>query len=74
MNTYMTNMFIDAVQNAKREWIKTFVKTESLAKPMNNFVDAQTTYTKELAKTATDMGDAVGATVADAIKAPGVTK
>ena len=41
---------------------------------MNDFVDAQTTYTKELAKTATDMGDAVGATVADAIKATGVTK
>jgi len=74
MNTYMTNMFIDAVQNTKREWIKTFVKTESLAKPMNDFVNAQTTYTKELAKTASDIGNAVGTTVADAIKSAGVTK
>lgn len=68
MNTYITNMFIDAVQNAKREWINTFVKTEEFAKPLTAFVDAQTAYTKELAKTATDFNNAVGDAIAKTVK------
>jgi hypothetical protein len=68
-NEYMTNMFIDAVQNAKREWIKTFVKTEDLAKPMNDFVTAQATYTKEFAKTMATFNNAVGDVIAKSVKA-----
>lgn len=67
-NEFMTNMFIDAVQNAKREWIKTFVQTETLAKPMRDFVDLQGKYTKELAGVSTTINNALGEVIAKQVK------
>jgi hypothetical protein len=43
-------MAIDAVQNAKTGALKTFVTDESIRKPLQSFVDAQTTFAKEVAK------------------------
>lgn len=60
----MTNTFIDTVQNAKREWIKTFVQTESLAKPMRDFVDLQGKYTKDLANVTSEINTAIGEVLA----------
>lgn len=47
---------IDTVQGAKKEAIKTFVKNEEVAKTLNEFVDAQTAYTKEALKVTTEIG------------------
>ena len=30
-NDYMTNMFIDTIQNAKKTWVDTWVKDESIS-------------------------------------------
>ena len=46
---------IDTVQTVKKEAIKTFVKNENVAKSLNEFVDAQTAYTKEAVKATTDV-------------------
>lgn len=45
---------IDAVQSAKKETIKTFVKNEEVAQALTELVDAQTAYTKEAVKATTD--------------------
>lgn len=68
-NTFMTNMFIDTMQNAQREWIKTFVKTETLAAPMNALVDAQEAYAKAVVTSSEKLGNAIGDAVAKAVKA-----
>lgn len=69
MTDYMTNMFIDSVQNAKKSFIDTWFKTDELSKPLHAFVDAQTAYTKEVAKTTTDFANAYGTAVAAMMKA-----
>ena len=46
---------IEAVQQGKKTFVSTFVTNEKIAKAMNEFVDAQTTYTKEASKAATTM-------------------
>jgi hypothetical protein len=38
---------VDAFQNAKKQFVSTFVQHKEFAKVLNNFVDAQTAYTKE---------------------------
>ncbi len=45
---------IDAVQGAKKQFVNTFVQNENVAKALNNFVDAQSEYTKKAAKTTMD--------------------
>lgn len=37
---------IDAVQTSKKQFVETFVKHDSIARVLNQFVDAQTQYTK----------------------------
>ena len=48
---YYTNMAIDAFQSGKTAWLQTFVKEEQVRKPLQQFVDAQTAYTKQITKT-----------------------
>lgn len=38
---------VEGIQNAKKQFVSTFVQHEQLAKVLNGFVDAQTAYTKE---------------------------
>jgi uncharacterized protein YoxC len=45
------NTFIDTVQGAKTQIVNTFVKDETLAKSIQAFVDSQTAFTKQVAKT-----------------------
>lgn len=45
---------IDAVQSAKKQFVKTFVTNETIATAMNEFVDAQAAYTKQATKVGTD--------------------
>lgn len=43
------NSAIDAFQSTKTQFVKTFVKNEELAKPLNTFIEAQTSYAKAVA-------------------------
>ena len=43
------NSAIDSFQGAKKQFVKTFVTNEELAKPLNAYVDAQTSYAKTVA-------------------------
>jgi hypothetical protein len=52
---FTADTFIDTVSTAKKEFVKTFVKHDAIAKSMNEFVDAQAKYTKEAAKAGTDV-------------------
>lgn len=54
---------IDAIQTAKKQAVKTFVQNETIAKELNNFVDAQTAYTKSAVKAGTDVATKVGSEV-----------
>jgi uncharacterized protein YoxC len=45
------NTFIDTIQGAKTQIVKTFVQDETLAKSIQAFVDSQTAFTKQVAKT-----------------------
>lgn len=45
---------IDAVQNGKKQFVKTFVQNETVATAMNSFIDAQADYTKKAAKAGMD--------------------
>lgn len=53
----MFNMdfMVDAVQNSKKTFIKTFVTNEKIATSLNDFVDSQTAYTKDAVKATTAM-------------------
>ena len=45
---------IDAIQTGKKTFVNTFVTNTAIATAMNDFVDAQTEYTKKAVKTGTD--------------------
>lgn len=55
--------FVDSVQSAKKQAIATFVPHDGLAKALNQFVDAQTQYTKS----AIDAGVKAAATVGEIV-------
>lgn len=57
------NMAIDAIQSTKSSWLNQFVQDESLRVPLQQFVDAQTAFTKQIAKTYWDMTGAAAETV-----------
>ena len=58
------NMAIEAIQNAKSSWLTAFVKDETVKLPLQNFVEAQTAFTKQVVKTAWEVtGAAAEATV-----------
>jgi len=45
---------IDTIQTGKKMWVNTFVTNKAIAAAMNDFVDAQTEYTKKAVKTGTE--------------------
>jgi hypothetical protein len=50
-HTFFVDIFIDTVQNSKSFWVDTFIKEESIQKPLKDFISAQTIYTKEVFRT-----------------------
>jgi hypothetical protein len=52
---FTADTLIDTVSTAKKEFVKTFVKHEGIAQSMNDFVDAQTAYTKQAAQAGQDV-------------------
>ena len=63
---------IDAVQNGKKQFVKTFVQNEKMADAMNLFIDAQASYTKQAFKVGVDTATALAGettkTVQEAMK------
>ena len=63
---------IDAVQNGKKQFVKTFVQNEKIADAMNLFIDAQASYTKQAFKVGVDTATALASettkTVQEAMK------
>ena len=51
---------IDTVQTGKKQFVKTFVNNEKIADALNEFIDAQTAYTKQAMGTATKTATVLG--------------
>lgn len=45
---------IDQIQDAKKQFVKTFIQNEAFAAICNNFVDTQAEYTKQATKLSID--------------------
>ena len=58
---FAVDTVIDTVATAKKQVVNTvFAKNETIAKSLNEFVDAQTAYTKDAMKAGTDVATTVG--------------
>lgn len=56
---FFVNLYIDTVQNTKSFWVDTLIKEESIRKPLQEFISAQTIYTKEVARTTVEYLSAI---------------
>ena len=56
---------IDTIQTSKKMFVDTFVKHDGLAKSFNDFVDAQTDYTKQAIDVSVKTGSEVYKTLTD---------
>ena len=56
---------VDSIQTSKKMFVDTFVKHEGLAKAFNEFVDAQTVYTKEAIDASVNAGNNVYNAITD---------
>lgn len=50
---------ITLIQGAKKEWVKHFVKDDKIASTLNNFIDTQTSFAKQVVQTSADIGTAM---------------
>ena len=64
---FYANMAIDSIQDAKITFLKQTVQEESLKKPLVDFVEAQRVFTKQIAKSASDVMTIASETFANAI-------
>ena len=64
---FYSNMAIDSIQNAKINFLKQTVKEDSLQKPLIDFVEAQRVFTKQVAKSASDVMTIAAETFANTI-------
>ena len=64
---FYSNMAIDSIQNAKINFLKQTVKEDSLQKPLVDFVEAQRVFTKQIAKSASDVMTLAAETFANTI-------
>lgn len=57
---FTPDAIIDAVQNGKKTFVKTFIQNDTVADSLNSFIDQQTSYTKKAVSATTDMIATVG--------------
>lgn len=69
---FYANMAIDSIQDAKITFLKQTVQEDSLKKPLVDFVEAQRVFTKQIAKSASDVITLTAQTFANTIT--GATK
>jgi len=58
------NTAIDSFQSTKTSFVDAFVQNEQLKKPLHTFIDAQTTFAKNVAKSASDFYTTIGVSAA----------
>jgi len=56
---------VDTIQNAKKQFVSTFVQHDEFQKVLNNFVDAQTAYTKSAINAGTEAVTKTGEILTD---------
>lgn len=61
---FYANMAIDAIQSNKTTWLDTFIKDKDVKAPLQQFVDAQTTFTKQIVKSAWEVSGLAAQNVA----------
>jgi len=49
---FTVEKLVDTIQNSKKQFVETFVKQENIRDSLNEFIDAQTKYTKTVVDTA----------------------
>ena len=49
---FTVEKLVDTIQNSKKQFVETFVKQEDMRNSLNEFIDAQTKYTKTVVDTA----------------------
>ena len=54
---YYVNTFVDTVQDAKKKVVEQFVSDSKVAAPLNQFIEAQREFTKELNRTMHEIAD-----------------
>lgn len=55
---FTSDFYIDGVQNAKKQFVETFVTNETFKKELVKLVDAQTTFAKGQVKTSVEIAQA----------------
>lgn len=58
------NTAIESFQSVKTNMVNTLVENEQLKKPLHTFIEAQTTFAKNVAKSASDFYTTVGISAA----------
>jgi len=53
------NTSIDTISGAKTQFVKTFVQDEKVAKQLQTFIDAQSSFAKSVAKSTNDFFTAI---------------
>jgi len=56
---FFVNLYIDTVQNTKSFWVDTLIKEESIRKPLQEFITAQTLFSKTAFRTTVDYLSAI---------------
>jgi hypothetical protein len=64
---YYANMAIDAIQSGKTTWLQTFIKEDQVRQPLQQFVDAQTAFTKQITKTWYEVTGAASKSMVDKV-------
>ena len=54
---FYVNQFVDTVQNAKNQFLDTFVWDEKVKAPLKSFVEAQREYTKQVNRSISEVAD-----------------
>jgi uncharacterized protein YueI len=49
------NLFVDSIQTAKSNTLKSMITDEKVRAPLQSFIDAQTTFAKEMVRIADNM-------------------
>jgi hypothetical protein len=65
---FATDTFIDTVQGSKKYFVSAFITDEKIRKSLNAFVDAQTTFTKQIVKSFTDISTHVTEEATNAVQ------
>ena len=66
---FTADFYIDGVQNAKKQFVNTFVTNESFKKELIKLVDAQTEFAKGQVKTTLSIAEAFYKQATDAVYA-----